>query len=58
MKFGGTSVGSAARMNDVSNISNTGKPVLVVLSAISVTNNKFVEIGNLLSEGKKQHELE
>lgn len=53
MKFGGTSVGSAARMNDASNISNTGKPVLVVLSAISVTTNKLVEIGNLLSEGKK-----
>ena len=53
MKNGGTSVGSAARMNDVSNIINTGKPVLVVLSAVSGSTNKLVEIGNLLSEGKK-----
>lgn len=54
MKFGGTSVGSAARMNDVSNIINTGKPVLVVLSAVSGTTNKLVEIADLLSEGKKE----
>jgi aspartate kinase len=54
MKFGGTSVGSAARMNDVSNIINTGKPVLVVLSAVSGTTNKLVEIGYFLSEGKKE----
>lgn len=53
MKFGGTSVGNAARMNDVSNIINSGKPFLDVLSAISGTTNKLVEIGNLLSEGKK-----
>jgi aspartate kinase len=54
MKFGGTSVGSAARMNDVSKIIDTGKPVLVVLSAVSGTTNKLVEIADLLTEGKKE----
>lgn len=52
MKFGGTSVGNAERMNDVMQITNTGEPVLVVLSAVSGTTNKLVEIADLLFNKK------
>ena len=40
MKFGGTSVGSPERMKHVASlITNSGKPVFVVLSAMSGTRN-------------------
>lgn len=49
MKFGGTSVGSAERMKHVSSlITNTGEPVIVVLSAMSGTTNSLVEISDYL----------
>jgi aspartate kinase len=55
MKFGGTSVGRPERMKQVAAlVTQQDEPVLVVLSALSGTTNALVEIGNLLSAGKKQ----
>ena len=49
MKFGGTSVGSPERMKHVvSLITNSGKPVFVVLSAMSGTTNSLIEISDYL----------
>ncbi len=49
MKFGGTSVGSAQRMKDVSKlITSSGEPTFVVLSAMSGTTNSLVEISDYL----------
>lgn len=49
MKFGGTSVGSPERMKHVASlITNSGKPVLVVLSAMSGTTNSLIEISDYL----------
>lgn len=49
MKFGGTSVGSPERMKNVSSlITNSGEPVLVVLSAMSGTTNSLIEISDYL----------
>ena len=49
MKFGGTSVGSPARMKEVTNlVTKSGEPVFVVLSAMSGTTNSLVEISDYL----------
>lgn len=49
MKFGGTSVGSPVRMKHVASlITNSGKPVFVVLSAMSGTTNSLIEISDYL----------
>ena len=49
MKFGGTSVGSAQRMKDVSAlITSDGQAKIVVLSAMSGTTNTLVEIADYL----------
>ncbi len=48
LKFGGTSVGSAARMKDVANLVCDGIPKLVVLSAMSGTTNSLLEIADYL----------
>lgn len=49
MKFGGTSVGSAQRMKDVSQlITHDGEAKIVVLSAMSGTTNTLVEISDYL----------
>lgn len=49
LKFGGTSVGSAQRMKDVSKlITSDNEPKLVVLSAMSGTTNTLVEISDYL----------
>lgn len=49
MKFGGTSVGSPERMKHVASlITNSGKPVFVVLSAMSGTTNFLIEISDYL----------
>ena len=49
MKFGGTSVGTPARMKDVTKlVTASGKPVFVVLSAMSGTTNSLVEISDYL----------
>lgn len=49
LKFGGTSVGSAERMQAVATlIRKNAEPVLVVLSAMSGTTNTLVELSNNL----------
>ncbi len=49
MKFGGTSVGTPARMKDVTRlVTSSGNPVFIVLSAMSGTTNSLVEISNYL----------
>ena len=49
MKFGGTSVGSPDRMKEVTKlVTKSGKPVFVVLSAMSGTTNSLVEISDYL----------
>ena len=49
MKFGGTSVGTPARMKEVTKlVTASGKPVFVVLSAMSGTTNSLVEISDYL----------
>jgi aspartate kinase len=48
MKFGGTSVGSAQRMKEVSKLILDGKKKIVVLSAMSGTTNTLVEISDYL----------
>lgn len=49
MKFGGTSVGSPERMKHVASlITNSGKSVFVVLSAMSGTTNSLIEISDYL----------
>jgi aspartate kinase len=49
MKFGGTSVGTPARMKEVTKlVTKSGQPVFVVLSAMSGTTNSLVEISDYL----------
>ena len=49
MKFGGTSVGTPARMKDVTKlVTSSGEQVFVVFSAMSGTTNSLVEISNYL----------
>ena len=49
MKFGGTSVGSPERMQDVAKlVTRSGEPTFVVLSAMSGTTNSLVEISDYL----------
>ena len=52
MKFGGTSVGTPQRMNQVLTlITETDGPTIVVLSALSGTTNALVHISEAISEG-------
>ncbi len=53
-KFGGTSVGSAERIREVGRLINDGQQKIVVLSAMSGTTNKLVEIAQFLYV--KKHE--
>ena len=48
LKFGGTSVGSPDRMRQVADIINDGEQKIVVLSAVSGTTNKLVELTKCL----------
>ena len=49
MKFGGTSVGTPQRMQEVTKlVAKSGEPVFVVLSAMSGTTNSLVEISDYL----------
>ena len=49
MKFGGTSVGTPARMKEVTKlVTSPNEPVFLVLSAMSGTTNSLVEISNYL----------
>jgi aspartate kinase len=53
LKFGGTSVGSPARMQKLLDIINPAERQIVVLSAVSGTTNSLVEIGQAyLAEDK------
>jgi aspartate kinase len=54
MKFGGTSVGKAERMRQVSQlITKDAEPTIVVLSALSGTTNSLVEIGSSIASGDR-----
>lgn len=58
MKFGGTSVGSAARMSEVADIVTKfakKQKVVVVVSAVSGATNMLVECTKLASERNKPH---
>ena len=46
MKFGGTSVGSAQRMKEVTKLISDKEQKIVVLSAMSGTTNTLVEIAD------------
>ena len=48
LKFGGTSVGSPERIQSLTKLIVTDRPKIVVLSAMSGTTNKLIEIANLL----------
>ena len=48
MKFGGTSVGSAARIKDVARLVTQRGKNIIVLSAMSGTTNTLVEISDYL----------
>lgn len=55
MKFGGTSVGSPQRMQQVTNlITADTEPKIVVLSAVSGTTNSLVEISTSLAKGDRE----
>ncbi len=53
LKFGGTSVGSAARIKGLLDIVNPAERQIVVLSAVAGTTNALVEIGQAYTAGKK-----
>lgn len=55
LKFGGTSVGSAERMKALVKLISSDEKKIVVLSAMSGTTNKLVEICKALFD--KQHQL-
>lgn len=57
LKFGGTSVGSPERMKKLLDIIRPESPRLVVLSAVSGTTNKLVEIASLFEKGEKAQAL-
>ncbi|HEY3388896.1 MAG TPA: aspartate kinase, partial [Prolixibacteraceae bacterium] len=56
-KFGGTSVGSVETMRTVMNLVADGTQKLVVLSAMSGTTNRLVEISDYLSKKNKESAL-
>jgi aspartate kinase len=58
LKFGGTSVGSAARMKDVAKLICDGEQKIVVLSAMSGTTNSLVEISDYLYKNNRAGALE
>lgn len=57
LKFGGTSVGSPTNMRSVARLINTPEPKIVVLSAMSGTTNKLVEISTQLYQHKQEEAL-
>ena len=58
LKFGGTSVGSAARMKDVAKLICDGERKIVVLSAMSGTTNSLVEIADYFYKNNNAGALE
>ena len=58
MKFGGTSVGSAERMDHVAGlVSAEARPSVVVVSAMSGTTDQLLEAGRLASAGQRERAL-
>jgi len=58
LKFGGTSVGSAVRMKDVTKLICDGDQKIVVLSAMSGTTNSLVEISDYFYKSNTSGALE
>lgn len=58
LKFGGTSVGSADRIRSVAALIDDNQPKIVVLSAMSGTTNKLLEIADCLYRTDKQKALD
>ena len=59
LKFGGTSVGSAARMQEVFEIvTSDPTPKIVVLSAVSGTTNSLLRFANGLAHGLKDESID
>lgn len=54
LKFGGTSIGSAARMKEVATLVSNGQQNIVVLSAMAGTTNSLVEIANYLYKNNNE----
>ncbi|MGE0076327.1 MAG: aspartate kinase [Bacteroidales bacterium] len=54
LKFGGTSVGSAARIRSIANLLPGNEPCIVVLSAMAGTTNALIDITNDAANGKIQ----
>ncbi|GGZ44494.1 aspartate kinase [Mesonia mobilis] len=52
LKFGGTSVGSIANIQKVKEIIHDGEPKIVVLSAMSGSTNKLVELSQLIKSNQ------
>ncbi|RXQ93921.1 aspartate kinase [Ancylomarina salipaludis] len=57
LKFGGTSVGSAQRIQNLAQIVQNEEPCIVVLSAMAGTTNALVEITELLYKGDNENAL-
>lgn len=57
LKFGGTSVGNAQRIQSVANLISDNQPKIVVLSAMSGTTNTLVEITDYLYRNDRQEAL-
>ena len=58
LKFGGTSVGSAARIKALLDIVDPSERQIVVLSAVSGTTNALVEIAQAFADREKSKALE
>lgn len=58
LKFGGTSVGNAKRIEGLLEIINPSEPQIVVLSAVSGTTNSLVEISLALLKGDSKSALQ
>lgn len=54
LKFGGTSTGSAQRMQDIYNIVRNQRKCMVILSAMSGTTNALLEISKLVRDNNRQ----
>lgn len=57
LKFGGTSVGNAARIREVATLITDNQPKIVVLSAMAGTTNTLVEIAENLYRNEREKAL-
>lgn len=58
LKFGGTSVGTAQRIQNLAQIIPGSEPIVVVLSAMSGTTNALIEIADTATSGDHDKALE